>query len=67
MRGASQTKTRLSRRLRGAQTDTEGVLWRHLRNRQLMGHKFVRQEPVGTFICDFVCRDRRLISKRIAI
>jgi very-short-patch-repair endonuclease len=61
MRGPRQTKTRLSRRLRGAQTDTEGVLWRHLRNRQLAGYKFVRQEPVGPFICDFVCRDRRLI------
>jgi very-short-patch-repair endonuclease len=61
MRGASQVKTRLSRRLRAAQTDAEGVLWRHLRSRQLSGYKFVRQDPVGPFICDFVCREQRLI------
>jgi very-short-patch-repair endonuclease len=61
MRGASQVKTRLSRRLRAAQTDAESLLWGHLRNRRLSGHKFVRQDPVGPFICDFVCRERRLI------
>jgi len=61
MRGARRFQTRISRRLRADQTDAEGLLWQHLRNRQLFGHKFVRQQPVGPYICDFVCRDRRLI------
>src|SRR5262245_61709312 len=25
------------------------------------GHKFVRQEPIGPYVVDFVCRERRLI------
>ena len=61
MRGARPRRTRLSRRLRSAQTDAEALLWRHLRNRQLGGHKFVRQEPIGPYICDLVCRESRLI------
>jgi very-short-patch-repair endonuclease len=32
-----------------------------LRNRQLSGAKFRRQQPIGPFIADFVCHDRRLI------
>ncbi|MGA7490442.1 MAG: endonuclease domain-containing protein, partial [Xanthobacteraceae bacterium] len=42
-------------------TDAEAKLWRHLRSRQLAGCKFVRQEPIGPYICDFVCRERRLV------
>jgi very-short-patch-repair endonuclease len=36
------------------------VLWRRLRNRQLGGHKFRRQEPVGRFVLDLACREARL-------
>jgi very-short-patch-repair endonuclease len=36
-------------------------LWNRLRARQINGHKFVRQEPIGPFIVDFVCRARRLV------
>jgi very-short-patch-repair endonuclease len=61
MRGARRFETQLSRRLRVAQTDAEELLWQHLRNRQLSAHKFVRQEPIGSYVCDFVCRDQRLI------
>jgi very-short-patch-repair endonuclease len=32
-----------------------------LRNRQLGGFKFVRQEPIGDYFADFVCRDRKLV------
>ena len=32
-----------------------------LRNRQLAGHKFVRQLPVGRYVVDFVCREAALI------
>jgi very-short-patch-repair endonuclease len=61
MRGPRPRKTKLSRNLRSAQTDAEALLWRHLRNRQLGGQKFVRQDPIGPYICDLVCREKRLI------
>jgi primosomal protein N' (replication factor Y) len=50
-----------ARKLRQAQTDAEKRLWRHLRNRAMDGCKFRRQHPVGPYICDFVCLERRLV------
>jgi very-short-patch-repair endonuclease len=47
--------------LRKNQTDAERLLWRHLRDRRLAGHKFRRQHPIGAFIADFVCIERRLV------
>ena len=35
-------------------------MWAHLRNRQL-GVRFRRQEPIGSYIVDFVCMERRLV------
>jgi len=32
-----------------------------LRDRRLNGFKFVRQEAIGPFIADFVCREKSLI------
>ena len=37
------------------------MLWNRLRNRQIDGHKFARQVPIASYICDFVCRERRLV------
>jgi len=54
-------KTSRSRQLRSNQTDVEKKLWWRLRNRQIGGCKFVRQEPIGPYICDFVCREHRLV------
>ena len=51
----------MSRKLRVNQTDAEKKLWNHIRNRQINGNKFVRQEPIGRYICDFVCREKRLV------
>ena len=42
-------------------TDAERLLWRHLRNRELNGLKFRRQHPIGPFIVDFVCLDKKLV------
>ena len=42
-------------------TAAEALLWSHLSRRQLAGAKFSRQMPVGPFICDFMCREHRLI------
>ena len=61
MRGAKLRKTNTARKLRRNSTDAEQHLWHKLRSRTLGGHKFVRQDPIGTFVVDFVCRERRLI------
>jgi very-short-patch-repair endonuclease len=53
--------TRLARRLRVDQTDAETVLWNRIRSRQIEGHKFVRQEPICGYVCDFVCREKLLV------
>ena len=50
-----------ARKLRKNPTDAEKVLWKHLRLRQVEGHKFRRQQPLGPYIVDFVCLDRKLI------
>jgi very-short-patch-repair endonuclease len=47
--------------LRGRATDAERLLWRLLRTRQFVGLKFRRQHPVGPYIVDFYCADRRLV------
>jgi very-short-patch-repair endonuclease len=50
-----------SKTLRKQLTDSERVLWRHLRAKQLNGLKFRRQEPIGSYVVDFVCYKKRLI------
>jgi very-short-patch-repair endonuclease len=61
MRGANFVKTARARRLRRQSTDAELKLWNHVRSRAIEGCKFVRQEPIGPYIVDFVCRERRLV------
>ncbi|PIZ42243.1 DNA (cytosine-5-)-methyltransferase [candidate division WWE3 bacterium CG_4_10_14_0_2_um_filter_42_8] len=52
----------LAKSLRKNQTDSESYLWKYLRNRQFKGLKFRRQFPIGCYILDFFC-----VEKRIAI
>src|SRR5689334_7677120 len=61
MRGAKHFKTARARALRRNATDAEDKLWQYLRARGLNGRKFVRQEPIGRYVVDFVCRERRLV------
>jgi very-short-patch-repair endonuclease len=61
MRSANVTKTVFARQLRKHSTQAERKLWRHLRSRSLAGFKFVRQEPIGPYIVDFICREKRLV------
>src|ERR1044072_7746320 len=61
MRGANAIKTARARRLRLNSTNAELRLWNKLRSRSIDRCKFVRQEPIGPYIVDFVCRERRLI------
>ena len=53
--------TSRARQLRKDSTQAELTLWRHVRGRQLAGWKFRRQVPLGQYIVDFVCFERRLI------
>ena len=61
MRGPNFFVTKRARELRSRSTDAELKLWNRLRARALNGHKFVRQAPIGSFVVDFICRERRLI------
>jgi very-short-patch-repair endonuclease len=61
MRGAKIGKTNISRRLRHNATIAEQRLWNRVRSRALFGMKFVRQEPIGPYFVDLVCREARLI------
>ncbi len=53
--------TQKARALRNSPTEAERALWRHLRLRQMDGHKFRRQQPLGRYIVDFICLEKRLI------
>jgi very-short-patch-repair endonuclease len=61
MRGPHDFKTERARLLRQNSTNAERRLWYRLRSRSINGHKFVRQEPIGPYVVDFVCREKRLI------
>ena len=50
-----------ARTLRQNRTDAEGLLWQYLRNKQLAGHKFRRQQSIGPYIVDFACMAQRLL------
>ena len=53
--------TGVARGLRKQSTDTEQYLWRHLRDRQLEGFKFRRQQPVGRYVVDFVNLEKKVV------
>jgi very-short-patch-repair endonuclease len=59
-----------ARELRKSMTDSEILLWNHLRNRQLSGYKFLRQHPIvfkadykglNYFIADFYCDEKKTV------
>ncbi len=49
------------KKLRSNQTIEEKILWSKLRNRQVYGVKFRRQQPIGPYIVDFVSFEERII------
>jgi adenine-specific DNA-methyltransferase len=54
-------RTQIARNLRRNTTEAELHLWRRLRNRQIFGWKWRRQEPIGPYFADFACREARMI------
>jgi very-short-patch-repair endonuclease len=56
-----ETGKQYARSLRKQMTEAERLLWCHLRNRQLGGWKFRRQHPIGPFVVDFICSEKKII------
>ena len=50
-----------ARNLRQNLTPAERLLWSPLRRRQVSGFKFRRQHMIGSYICDFVCAEARVV------
>jgi len=50
-----------SRKLRNSCTPAERILWSQIRNRQVEGVKFRRQQAIGNYIVDFVSLEKKLI------
>ena len=50
-----------ARNLRRKSTETENLLWSYLRNKQIGGFKFRRQQPIGKYIVDFACMQAKLV------
>jgi len=61
MRSSDPKSTIRARELRREATSTENKLWSALRGRQIDNYKFVRQEPIGPYFADFLCRATKLI------
>jgi very-short-patch-repair endonuclease len=53
--------TQSARTLRQNMSSAERRLWYLLRRKQLDGFRFRRQQPIGSFIVDFVCLKERLV------
>ena len=52
-----------AKHLRTHQTEAERRLWYHLRAHRFLGLKFKRQQPIGHYIVDFICREHWLIAE----
>jgi len=53
--------TEFARNLRKNATYVEAILWNRIRNRQIEGTRFRRQQPIDNYIVDFVSFEKRLI------
>ena len=59
--GIRPTMIELARRQRRNNVTAEAIVWRVLRDRRSEGFKFRRQVPIGAYIADFICFEKRLI------
>jgi very-short-patch-repair endonuclease len=50
-----------SQQLRNKMTAAETFLWSKIRMKQVKGHWFYRQKPVGEYIADFYCPSAKLV------
>ena len=61
IRGTTPGSEAAARAMRRDLTPAERILWHALRHRQLTGLRFRCQHPLGPFILDFCCPERRLV------
>jgi len=54
------TEKEKRRKLRQNQTQAEELVWKFLRNRQMLGYKFKRQYSVDQYVIDFYCSEIKL-------
>ena len=52
---------KIARKLRKESTAVEMKLWHYLRNRRFLKLKFRRQYPIGSYIVDFICLEKKII------
>ena len=57
VRTVTTTRARLLRR---DMTDAESLLWQRLCHKQLNAHRIRRQHPIGKYIADFACVERKI-------
>ncbi len=55
------SKLSLIRYLRYNMTGQERKLWQIIRKRAINNFRFRRQYPIGKYIVDFICREKKLI------
>lgn len=53
--------TTIARKLRKQQTPQEIKMWARLRGRQFQDYKFRRQVPIGPYVADFYCAEKKMI------
>jgi len=53
--------TNNSRVLRGNRNDVGLRVWHPIRGRQLAGYRFRRQHPIGYYIADFACIEKKCV------
>lgn len=51
----------VARKLRKNMTNQEKKLWYYLRKRFINNCRFRRQYPIGNYVVDFICREKKLI------
>ena len=61
MRGTTEAVEIAAREMRTTQTVPEEVLWTYLRRKQVDGFRFKRQHPMGRFIFDFYCAEKKRV------
>ncbi|WP_367889560.1 endonuclease domain-containing protein [Sphingorhabdus sp. EL138] len=58
MTGYKPQTLKRAKQLRRDMTPQERLLWNRLRDRQLGGYKFRKQQPIGPYIVDFICNKK---------
>lgn len=57
----SRNIQQIAKKLRNNPTLQEQILWKYLRKSNLLNLKFRRQQPIGNYIVDFVCCEKKII------